>query len=55
MRAYEEIGFELAGESMVKTGCDKKGVKLRKNATEKETNEGRDVSKQRVMVRTLGD
>ena len=51
VRAYEEIGFKVVGECMVTTGTDAKGIKLRKNAGEKEREDGRKVAKQRVMVR----
>ena len=51
VRAYEQIGFKVIGECMVDTGTDEKGITLRKDATEKEREEGRKVAKQRVMVR----
>ena len=50
-RAYTEIGFEVIGDCMVKTGCDEKGVKIKAAAKEDDKSKGREAAKQRVMVR----
>ena len=51
VRAYEAVGFRLVGECMVNTGADKKGIKLKKDATMEQREEGRQIAKQRVMIR----
>ena len=50
-RAYGEVGFKLLGSCMADTGCDAKGIRLQRDAGEKEREEGRNIAKQRVMVR----
>ena len=51
VRAYEEAGFMVVGECMLKTGADEKGIRLGEEAEEKEREAGTRVAKQRVMVR----
>ena len=51
VRAYEDAGFKVVGECMVKTDADAKGIRLRKDASGKDIEEGRKIAKQRVMLR----